>query len=245
MDSSGAWDEGKFRCELHPFGIGEGTAGAEGSVPCFVLTTFGDPSERIAGQRERYAGWAEAGGAKPFALLTLSVPDWHGDLSPWPAPPIERGGEPFSGNAAETLGAITGGVLPSARERLPAIRRGYAGLIGYSMAGLFALWSAYRTDAFSVIASCSGSLWYPGFIDFMEHTEPNALRGAYLSAGESEEWTRHPVFKHSGNAMRRALDILKASPNVGEASIEWHIGGHTGRVGERLFAALRWMAERA
>ena len=54
--------------------------------------------------------------------------------------------------------SVTGGA-PSARH-----------IAGYSMAGLFAIWSLFETEVFESAAAPSGSLWYPCFRDFfMEH----------------------------------------------------------------------------
>ena len=86
--------------------------------------------------------------AQPFRLIAVKVESWNDDLSPWCAPAV-FGHEDFGDGAAALL-----------REMLPlcedADRRYIIG--GYSMAGLFALWSAYRTDRFSGIAAASPSL---------------------------------------------------------------------------------------
>ena len=79
----------------------------------------------------------------PFRLTAVKVESWNRDLSPWPAPAV-FGNEDFGDGAAALL-----------REILPLCadegKRYFIG--GYSMAGLFALWSAFQTEAFSGAAA--------------------------------------------------------------------------------------------
>ena len=110
------------------------------------------------------------------------------------------------------------------------------------MAGMFALWSVHQTDAFAVCGSCSGSLWYSGFTDYLEQNALKTPCSVYLSLGEREEKTRHPWFAQVGDATRRAAALMGASPIVKETILVWHPGGHLGSVGERLAAAQLWMA---
>ena len=42
----------------------------------------------------------------------------------------------------------------------------YHAIAGDSMAGLFAVYALYRTQVFSRVASASGSLWYPGLLEY-------------------------------------------------------------------------------
>ena len=83
--------------------------------------------------------------ALPFALAAFEVRDWNRELSPWEAPPV-FGKVPFGGMAEETLSFVLDRLLPELRTRLGADMKLCIG--GYSLAGLFALWAATRTDAF-------------------------------------------------------------------------------------------------
>ena len=103
--------------------------------------------------------------ALPFALAAFEVRDWNRDLSPWEAPPI-FGKVPFAGIAEETLSFVLDRLLPELRTRLAADMKLCIG--GYSLAGLFALWAATRTDAFSGVAAASPSVWFPGWIDYVK-----------------------------------------------------------------------------
>ena len=39
---------------------------------------------------------------------------------------------------------------------------------GYSLGGLFSMYAAVNTDLFGTVLSCSSSLWYPGFLDYLK-----------------------------------------------------------------------------
>ena len=104
-------------------------------------------------------------------------------FSPWEAP-AAFGTEAFDGQ-----GARTGCKVVYLKEGVPYIDRTYHvkeqehWLAGYSLAGLFDLWSAYECDIFSGIACCSGSLWFKDWDIYMrEHTLKRKC-SVYLSLG--------------------------------------------------------------
>ena len=88
-------------------------------------------------------------------MIAVKVNDWNNDLSPWVAPPV-FGKEPFGDGAKATLDYLQREIISSFVGRSI-----YLG--GYSLAGLFALWAAYQTDAFSGVAAVSPSVWFPRF----------------------------------------------------------------------------------
>ena len=118
-----------------------------------------------------------------FTLVVLSELDWNNNLTPWPSPSIFPDGEPFGGKADDYIRKLEEIISETEKDMTPEWR----GIAGYSLAGLFALYSLYRTDLFSRAASVSGSLWYPGIRAFIAS---NALRkipdSIYLSLGEKE-----------------------------------------------------------
>lgn len=224
-------------CRLHFFGA----LLPQASTPLFVMPVSGDVSELMEGQHMRLDPAVRQGALRPFVLATFVAPDWENGLSPWPAPALRRGRPDFAGNAGTTLDWVLRRLLPVAAQRVPQTAGGAHGLLGYSMAGLFALWAVHQTDAFSVCASCSGSLWYEGFDAYLERTPLQSPCAIYLSLGEAEEKARSPVFARVGDATRRIAALLARSPAATDTALVWHPGGHTGAVGERLAAALMWM----
>lgn len=130
-----------------------------------------------------------------FSLLSVSGIDWNHDLSPWQCPPVFNRDAPFSGGADEYLNLLTRSIIPGAVEK-GGLRPSFYGIAGYSLAGLFAIYSLYKTDLFSRAACMSGSLWFPDFVEYAESHEPlQKLEKLYFSVGDREERTRNELMK--------------------------------------------------
>ena len=166
-----------------------------------------------------------------FRLAAFSVPDWNSCLTPWAAPAV-FGKEGFGGRAEDTLKEI----LSYCEDRTKAY---YIG--GYSLAGLFALWAAYRTDLFRGVAAASPSVWFPGFPEFMQEHRIQTGR-VYLSLGDREEKTRNPVMAKVGENIRTAYSIL-ANQGV-DCLLEWNEGNHFRDAALRTAKAFSWVLQR-
>ena len=153
--------------------------------PLLVLNSIAEEGDRVA----------EACSDLDLSLLILRDLHWDDDLSPWPAPALSKKDPPFSGGADAHLARIREEFLPEARRRIPG-DPSFTAIVGYSMAGLFALYALTRCDLFSRCASMSGSLWYPGVEDYLKRTAPMLPpERIYLSLGDKEAKTRHPVLR--------------------------------------------------
>ena len=166
-------------------------------------------------------------------LVTIKVNDWNDDLSPWPAEPV-FGKDGFGGGAERTLQFLLDEVVPEIRHGRPI----YIG--GYSLAGLFALWAAYRTDAFAGVAAASPSVWFPGFVDFVREEELGA-EAVYLSLGDKEEKARNPVMARVGDCIREIHEHLKQEGVP--ATLEWNQGNHFREPDLRTAKAFAWILE--
>ena len=103
----------------------------------------------------------------PVVLFTAQA-DGGRDFTPWPAPGI-REGEAFTGEAGDYLGFLTERALPLLeRDFRAAAQPQRRGILGYSLGGLFALWAQRQGEVFRLAGSLSGSLWYPGWLGYME-----------------------------------------------------------------------------
>ena len=128
----------------------------------------------------------------PFSLVALLIEDWNQELTPWTAPAV-FGKIPFGDGANDTLKFITEQLLPSltANGIYDASMKLLMG--GYSLAGLFALWSAYQTDMFDGIAAASPSVWFPKWIDYATEKRPLA-KSIYLSLGDKDNQRKSVFF---------------------------------------------------
>lgn len=164
-----------------------------------------------------------------FQLIAVKVESWNRDLSPWKAPAV-FGNEGFGDGATEFLDEIL--------KLCPDGRTCFIG--GYSLAGLFALWAAYRTGRFAGAAAASPSVWFPGFPEFMRNNRIQTS-AVYLSLGDREEKTRNPVMAAVGNRIREAEDILK---NQGvRCRLEWNPGNHFRDADIRTAKAFAWVLD--
>lgn len=109
--------------------------------------------------------------AHALLLVAVDEPDWETHFSPWPAPKAFKGSADFGGLADAYLGTLTHEIVPAA-EAVADIAPQWRGLAGYSLAGLLSVYAPYQTDIFSRTASVSGSLWFDGLADFLQHAPP-------------------------------------------------------------------------
>lgn len=196
------------------------TVGAPRAVLLHV-TGAGD-GDPLSALRSR----AEAG----FVYAALEVGDWDRDLSPWPAPPA-FGKVPFGGQARATLDQLLSDALPRFDPALPRV------LGGYSLAGLFALWAHYETDAFAAVAAASPSVWYPGWDAYADAHVPRGA--AYLSLGRQEPRTRNRQMAAVGDAIRRQADRFRSIPSI----LEWNEGNHFAEPDVRMAKGFCWTLE--
>lgn len=166
------------------------------------------------------------------ALAVISGVNWNCDLSPWSTPKVFRGGEDFSGGGPAFLEALTGQLIPGIEMKLGFTPRLRA-IAGYSLAGLFALWSIYTADMFDQAASISGSLWFDGFLDYMNASVPHSsVRQVYLSLGDQEKKARNPRLTAVEGCTRQAAGLLQTQGVP--VKFELNRGGHFHEVPERI-----------
>ena len=183
----------------------------------------------------------KAGAGRPFALAALIIEDWNQELAPWPAEPV-FGKEPFGDGAPATLRLIEEDLIPEMEAMFPSLRGGKRILGGYSLAALFALWSAYGSDSFAGVAAASPSVWYPGWMDFIRSHTPKAQR-IYLSLGDREYKSRNRTMATVETCIREYAGILSETEGV-ESVLEWNPGNHFVEADQRTAKAFLWIMKR-
>ena len=143
------------------------------------------------------------------ACVCISGEDWNRDLTPWPAERIFKSGEDFGGKADAYLALLAETIIPRTEEAL-SVKPRFRALAGVSLAGLFSVYAAYRTDLFDRIASISGSLWYDDFLAFMRAHKPSArLERAYFSLGDREKKTGNRRMARVEEGTLEAVRLLR------------------------------------
>lgn len=203
--------------------------GVRDDSPLVVLNTFGDEGKRVL---DTLLQMTDA----DFSLAAVSDIDWNREMSPWP---YDDGRNAFAGGADAFLEELTGEIIPQA-ERLMSVHPSRRFIAGYSLAGLFAIYSLYRTDLFSGAVSASGSLWYPGFAEFAEKNDPVRMPDRiYLSLGDRESKTRNPVMAAVGQRTEE-LCGLYASKGIGTV-FESNPGNHFREPELRTAKGIAWI----
>ena len=159
-----------------------------------------------------------------FSLVAFKIEDWNSELTPWEMP-LLRGKGNFGDGATRTLEFIKNELIPALSEYTNTENKEIKYILGgYSLAGLFSLWSGYQTDIFEGIAAVSPSVWYKKWIEYVE-TEKTLSEKIYLSLGDTEEKTKHQILSKIGDNIRKQHEILEKSENV-KTVLEWNEGNH-------------------
>ena len=176
---------------------------------------------------------------KQFSLIAFKIEYWNNELSPWKAPPA-FGNKSFSSGSRETLEFIESRLIPTVKEKYDFSDDVKVILGGYSLAGLFSLWSAYKSNTFLGIAAASPSVWFSGWEEFMNNNTPlsNII---YLSLGDTEEKTKNKVMSAVGDNIRKQEELLK-NDNI-NTILEWNKGGHFSDSDLRVAKAFVWCIE--
>ena len=200
-----------------------------------ILETNGIRLEgEAAGERRIYmlCGGAE----RTEGVISVSGMEWNRDLSPWPAKAAFARSGDFAGGAGEFLRRLLAAV-----EEFERAQGGGAQprcLAGYSLAGLFCLYAACESDAFSGVASVSGSLWYDGFVDYLR-ARPVRAKRIYLSLGDRESRARDPRLARVGECTQMAVEIFRG--DGAETCFEWNAGNHFQDPMGRMERAVRFL----
>lgn len=159
-----------------------------------------------------------------FSLVAFKIEDWNSELTPWEMP-LLRGKGNFGDGAAGTLEFIKNELIPALSEYTNTENKEIKYILGgYSLAGLFSLWSGYQTDIFEGIAAVSPSVWYKKWIEYVEAEKPLSEK-IYLSLGDTEEKTKHQILSKIGENIRKQHEILEKSENM-KTILEWNEGNH-------------------
>ena len=129
-------------------------------------------------------------------------------------------------------------------QLLAAINGAVWGPLGVGLlaaAGLFALYALYGTDVFSRAASVSGSLWFPGFREYVFSHEPKRRPDrVYFSVGDRESRTKNPVLQ---TVQENTEAICGYYREMGICTtFRLNPGGHHERPAQRTAAGIQWLS---
>ena len=205
------------------------------NAPMIYLNTYSSEGQKVYET-------TQATGCLPFNLVAISNLAWNRDMAPWDSPAAFKKGEPFTGGADDYLRLLVEEIIPRAEKDL-ASPPAWRGIAGYSLAGLFALYAIYQTDVFSRVGYMSGSLWFPGFKEYVFSHEPKRRPDCiYFSLGDREAKTRNPVLK-TVQENTEAIHAFYQSKDI-DTAFQLNPGNHFVQRIERTAAGIQWLLNR-
>lgn len=178
---------------------------------------------------------------KDVIIVPVECEEWNRDYSPWPASKVFPKGEDFTGGADRFLAKLTENIIPGF-ESEAGIAPSERYLAGYSLAGLFSVYASTRTDKFDGVASMSGSLWFDGFVEYLdEHPPVSTVKKAYLSLGDREKKTGEPRMKTVEDCSVKVYDMIR-SRGI-DSVFELNPGNHFTDITNRIAKGIRWLTE--
>lgn len=179
--------------------------------------------------------------SQDFVLITIDGIDWNRDLSPWYHGKVFAKGEDFAGKADDYLKVLTERLIPETESAFLLVpEKRY--LAGYSLGGLFALYALYKTAVFDGIASVSGSLWYDGFISYVEeHTVRRNPDKIYFSLGDREPVSARGIMQTVFVCTKQIEEKFRKDGIL--TFFEMNKGNHFHQVPERIAKGLNWLMQ--
>ena len=207
----------------------------EPGAPIIYLNSFSNEGQKV------YEA-AQATSCPPFTLVANSDLDWNHDMVPWDSPPAFKNAAPCTGGADDYLRLLTEEIIPTAEKKITGVPC-WRGIAGYSLAGLFALYSIYQTELFSCVGSMSGSLWFSGMKEYIFSHEPKRWPDhMYFSLGDKESRTRNTVLQ-SVRQNTEEIHAFYQSKGI-DTVFQLNPGNHYNHAAERTAAGICWLRHR-
>ena len=205
-------------------------------LPVMILNTYGNEGKDV---------WDKCTylKCKEFILVAISNLDWNNDITPWFAPKLNKNDVDCLGKADDYIKLLINKIIPQVEEYIDnklKIKAEYYAIAGYSLGGLFAVYSAYKTDIFTKIASASGSFWFPKFVDFAEANNISSkVNKIYFSLGNKESKVKNQTL---ATVQENTIKLEKIYSSKGIQTIyEENEGNHFKDATLRMAKGIKWI----
>jgi len=204
-------------------------------LPIIILNTFSGEGNKV---------WEECQklNVNDFILVAISKMNWNNDMTPWECPPLYKGDSYCRGYADEYLALIENKIIPKVQDVITNElhkKIKYFGIAGYSLGGLFAVYSAYNTDIFKRVVSASGSMWYPNFAEYVKENEiSNNIDKIYFSLGNKEKNSKIEILQTVEDKTKKIQDYLGKKVN---SIYEENEGNHFQNGVLRMAKGIKWI----
>lgn len=177
---------------------------------------------------------------KKVSLFAFEIKDWNLELTPWEMPLIFGKGN-FGTGAKDTLDWIQKDLISQIEKEFFANNEKKIKYIlgGYSLAGLFALWTGYQENEFVAINAASPSVWYKDWVSYISKNNP-VSNTIYLSLGNTEEKSKNQIISKVKENIEIQFKNLKTHENIKNVILEWNEGNHFKDSGLRTAKGFVW-----
>lgn len=154
-------------------------------------------------------------------LVMIYPYDWNYCMTPWKYHDKNMG---KTGGGEEFLSWFISEIYDEKYQRQ------YIG--GYSLGGLFVLFAACEKELFDGVMSVSGSLWYPGALEyFNEKSIGKRIGKIYMSLGDKESLTKNAEREKVGFNTEKLAEVFGKTKEV---FFEYNRGGHFTDINGRI-----------
>jgi predicted alpha/beta superfamily hydrolase len=235
----------EIKVDIQEKGIWIKKLGEAQHMPVLLCLGGDDFAEQFQDIEPMLMSAIQKGECRPFIVSSYLSQNWEKDYTPWPAPSLFKKAASFEGGAAETLSWTLTDWIPYVVKMFGLLEnKTQFYCMGYSLAGLCALWMLYESTRFSGCACCSGSLWYDNWMDYVnEHTITCPDSRIYLSIGNEEANTRNKRMAQVVENTKLTYKRLTADSNVSDVVLHWNEGGHFTDVANRQAKAIQWLMQ--
>ena len=158
-------------------------------------------------------------------LVMIYPHDWNYCMTPWKYHDKNMG---KTGGGEEFLSWFISEIYDE------KYKRQYIG--GYSLGGLFALFAACEKELFDGVMSVSGSLWYPGALEyFNEKSIGKRIGKIYMSLGDKESLTKNAEREKVGFNTEKLAEVFGRTKEV---FFEYNRGGHFTDINGRIIKSI-------
>ena len=158
-------------------------------------------------------------------LVMIYPYDWNYCMTPWKYHDKNMG---KTGGGEEFLSWFINEIYDE------KYKRQYIG--GYSLGGLFALFAACEKELFDGVMSVSGSLWYPGTLEYFGTKSLSKRIGKiYMSLGDKESLTKNAEREKVGFNTEKLAEVFGRTKEV---FFEYNRGGHFTDINGRIIKSI-------
>lgn len=150
-----------------------------------------------------------------FITVIIETENRLSDYTPWESPALDSRFEAFGGQADSYLNWILSDLKPYINQNFSTHHDSrHTGLVGYSLGGLFNLYTLCQTTDFDFVGAISPSVWYVGFTEYFSTHLINETININITGGEDEGKNKKMPIKDSKQKIIEIQKIIQQMPAI-------------------------------